>query len=237
MELFRESRKEFAAAQFLQTPFGGFNQAKPKPLDHHAVMVVTTLRAAAVRQTTKVGEPFEISGAKTEPFSGSPDGFNDRKVTSLSCGDRLHLLRLGYPFGDRPTTRVSAPRRSKLAVVAKKLNHVPLSWTGLAGKMINVSLGYSRNPAPRFAQRSRAAQDNLVCGRFAGKERSGDLAQEQRAAHGKWRCNAPTSPTLLEQACALAQLSSCDELPVIHIPLGYPQRGRDRNPKARSWPA
>src|SRR5260370_7763676 len=158
MELFRESRKEFAAAQFLETACGGLNEGKAKPLGQHGVRVVSKLRAAAVRQTTKVGEPFEISGAKTEPFSESPDGFNDRKVPSLRCGDRLHLLRLGYPFGDRPTTPVSAPRPSKLALVAKKLNHVPLSWTGLAGTMINVSLGYSRNPAPRFAQRSLLAQ-------------------------------------------------------------------------------
>src|SRR5215472_695363 len=190
-----------------------------------------------MRQTTKIGEPLQISGAETEPFCESSHRFNDRKAPRSRRGDRLHLLRFCDPFGDGPTPRVSVPVLSKLAVVAKKLNYFVQSRTGLARKVINVSPGYTRNPAPRFAQCSREPHDNLVCRRFPGKERSGDLAQDQRAAHREWRRNAPTSPTLLEQACALAQLSSCDELPVIHIPLGYPQRGFDRSPKARSQPA
>ena len=40
--------------------------------------------------------------------------------------------------------------------------------------------------------------------------------------------NAPTSLTLRDQSCAQAHYRSRDECRVIHVALGYPQRGLGR---------
>jgi hypothetical protein len=62
-----------------------------------------------------------------------------------------------------------------------------------------------------------AASDDLFDGWFAYKKRSGEDVQKRRIGHG---VNAPTSLTLREQFCVIAQCRSRDEISVIHDSLG-----------------
>lgn len=65
-----------------------------------------------------------------------------------------------------------------------------------------------------------AACNDLFGGEFASEEGRGKHPRKRGIWHSVRRQNAPTSLTLREQVCAIAQGSSRDEIPLIHVPLG-----------------
>jgi hypothetical protein len=116
--------------------------------------------------------------------------------------------------------KVFRSRAFEAQIVKKELNHIALPGTGPPAKSIDVTLRQRPEPSPRLAQRAGAARHELFNGRLAGEKAPGQRSQQQRIWHGGGRQNAPTSLTLREHSCAVAQRRSRDEYLVLHVPLG-----------------
>src|SRR5438094_5318533 len=115
---------------------------------------------------------------------------------------------------------VLRPCAEKTRVMTKKLDHVPAPGTRPPGERFDVTLGQRRKPTPGPAnvRLTRTTMWSTV-GSPARMDVASTLNSDERDMTEK-RQNAPTSLTLHEQACAVAQRSSRDEISVLHVSLG-----------------
>ena len=75
----------------------------------------------------------------------------------------------------------------------------------MAGDGVDISLRQRPEPTPRSAKCAAPAGDDLFNGRLAGKKGSRQDAQKGWIRHRRRRRNAPTSLTLREHVCVVAQ--------------------------------
>ena len=208
------------------------NRMLPVAFREYPVMIVTQLWAAFPGgESFKIGEPLEFARLDPKPISERSNRLDAGKSPCLRLVNRLHSLRFAKPGLDEQLVGVSRPGALKAAVMKKKPNYVAMSRPSPAGKGFDVTLRQRPEPPPASPEDVTAASNDLLDRRFGSKKAAGEHSYKEWIGHGRQRQSTPTSHTLREPICAVAQGRSRDGFPALHVSLGYPQRGQNRTRK------
>jgi hypothetical protein len=112
------------------------------------------------------------------------------------------------------------PGEPETLVVNQKLDYLTVPWTRAIGERFYVAFSERSEPAPILAEDLAGAGSELIGGGLASEERCSKHSDKRGVLHVGWQQNAPTSLTVREHICAIAQRCSRDEMRVIHVSLG-----------------
>jgi hypothetical protein len=133
-------------------------------------------------------------------FSQRPGSFNGRNRPRLRRSDGLHSRRLDQPRFDGEFTAAEAWR------FEQELDDIAMPGPDFPGRVcLDEAAGERREPARRSGEHHGGARDDLLDGGIASEECLGKRRQESPVRYDQRRGNTPTSPTLREEACVLAQ--------------------------------
>lgn len=96
---FIQDFRQNLALQFLQPPFGRFDESQASiwfGKDPIVIMAELLMTRAGI-QVPEIREPLQLAGLQPEPIAQFTNGFDARKIPCPCRRHWLHLLSLGYP--------------------------------------------------------------------------------------------------------------------------------------------